>query len=61
MSTLRTVENFLQKMVWPYFQSRNRDTDVENKYMGTKRGRGGGMDCEIRIYIEDTAGHKIDN
>ena len=29
--------------------------------MGTKRGRGGGMDCGIRIYIEDTAGHKIDN
>ena len=29
--------------------------------MGTKGERGGGMDCEIRLYIEDTAGHKIDN
>ena len=25
-----------------YLQSRNRDTDVENKHMDTKGGRGGG-------------------
>ena len=28
-------------------QSRNRDTDVENKLMDTKVGDRGGMDCEI--------------
>ena len=25
-----------------YLQSRNRDTDIENKYMGTKEGKGEG-------------------
>ena len=29
-----------------YLQSRNRDTDVENKHMDTKGRRGDGMDCE---------------
>ena len=32
-----------------YLQSRNRDTDVENKYMDTKEGRRGGMNWEIGI------------
>ena len=32
-------------------QSRNRDTDVENKLMYTKGGRGSGMNWEIGIYI----------
>ena len=36
MPTLCTVDNFLQKMDWPCFQSRYRDTDVENKYMDVK-------------------------
>ena len=36
-----------------YLQSRNRVTDIENKRMDTKGGRGGGMDWEsgIDIYI----------
>ena len=25
---------------WTYLQSRNRDTDVENKHMDTKGGKG---------------------
>ena len=32
-------------------QSRNRDTDVENKYMNTKEGHGNGMHEEIGIDI----------
>ena len=36
MPTLCTVDNFLQKMDWACFQSRYRDTDVENKYMDVK-------------------------
>ena len=32
-------------------QSRNRDTDIENKCMGTKGARGRGMDWEIVIDI----------
>ena len=36
---------------WTYLQSRNRDTDIENKRMGTKRLRGGGMNWEIGIDI----------
>ena len=32
---------------WTYLQSRNRVTDVENKLMVTKWGRGGGMNWEI--------------
>ena len=31
---------------WTYLQSRNRDTDVENKLMVTKQGSGGGMNWE---------------
>ena len=34
-----------------YLQSRNRDTDVENKLMDTKVGRGGRMNWEIGIDI----------
>ena len=36
---------------WSYLQSRNRDSDVENKSMDTKVGRGGGMDWKIGIDI----------
>ena len=34
-----------------YLQSRNRDTDVDNKHMDTKGRRGDGMDCEAGIDI----------
>ena len=34
-----------------YLQSRNKDTDVENKYMDTKGGSGNGMHWEIGIDI----------
>ena len=33
--------------IWTYFQSRNRDTDAENKCMDTKRGEGGERNWEI--------------
>ena len=33
------------------FASRNRDTDLENKCMETKRGGGDGMNWEIGIDI----------
>ena len=47
---------------WTYWQSRNRDTDVENKHMDTKRNGGVGMNWEIKIdiYIY-TIQYKIDN
>ena len=32
---------------WSYLQSRNRDTDIENKYIDIKGGLGTGMNCEI--------------
>ena len=32
-------------------RSRNRDTDIENKNLDTKRGKGGGMNWEIGIDI----------
>ena len=34
-----------------YLQSRNRDTDIENKCMDTKEGRRGGTNWEIGIDI----------
>ena len=34
-----------------YFQSRNRDTDVENRHMDAKREGRGGMNWEIGIDI----------
>ena len=37
--------------IWPYLQSRNRNTDVENKPMDTKGNRGCGMNWEIDIDI----------
>ena len=40
-----------------YLQSRNRDTDVENKHIDTKGKKGDGMNWEIGIeyiYITDT-------
>ena len=36
---------------WTYFQSRNRDTDVENKLMDTQGKGGRGMNWEIGIDI----------
>ena len=47
---------------WSYLQSRNRETDVENKHMDTKGERGDGMNWEIGIdiYTIDTM-YKIDN
>ena len=37
----------LEKWYKCYFQSRNRDTDAENKCMDTKRGEGGERNWEI--------------
>ena len=34
-----------------YLQNRNRGTDIENKCMDTKWGRGGGMNWEIVIVL----------
>ena len=48
---------------WSYLQSRNRDTEVENKYMDTKRGKGREEDLGDwywHIYIIDIM-YKIDN
>ena len=49
---------------WSYLQSRNRDTDVENKCIDTKGERGGGWeelgDWDWHIYTTDTM-YKIDN
>ena len=43
---------------WSYLQSRNRDTDIENKCMDTKGGKeGGGRNWEIHTY---TTMYKID-
>ena len=36
---------------WSYLQSRNRDTDVENKNMDTKGEEGGGMNWEIEMDV----------
>ena len=36
---------------WSYFQSRNRDRDVENKYMDTKGKGGDAINWEIGIDI----------
>ena len=36
---------------WSNLQSRNRDTDAENKHMGTKRRSGGEMDWETGIDV----------
>ena len=46
---------------WSYLQNRNGDTDVENKHMDTKGGRGGWHelgDWDWHIY---TAMYKIGN
>ena len=35
------------------FHSRNRDTDIQNKFMDTMRGKGSGMNWEIGLtYIQ---------
>ena len=39
-------------------QGRNRDTDVENNYMNTKGGSGGGKDWEFGIDIYTVLGVK---
>ena len=45
---------------WTYLQSRNRDTDVENKLTDTKGGREDGMNWEISAYMaEDHAKHLL--
>ena len=36
---------------WTYLQSRNGDTNIENRYMDTKRVGGSGTDWEIGIDI----------
>ena len=36
---------------WTGLQGRNIDTDVENKPMDTKGGKGGGMNWEIEIDV----------
>ena len=36
---------------WSYLQSRNRDTDTDNKHMDTKEKREGKMNWEIEINI----------
>ena len=38
---------------WSYLKSRNRDTDIVNKYIDIKGGLGSGMNCEIGtdIYV----------
>ena len=45
------MRNLKKWYKWTYLQNRNRDTDVENKCMDTKVGRGGGMNREIGIDI----------
>ena len=47
---------------WTYLQSRNRDTDVENKHMDTKKGKGwnelGGIDIyTLLIVVVQSLGH----
>ena len=48
---------------WTYLQSRNRDTDAENKCMDTKRGEGWvGWIGRLRLtYITTDTMYKIDN
>ena len=51
-----------EKWYWrTYFQSRNRDRDVENKHMNTKGGSGDGMNGETGSDGYSTAVYKIDN
>ena len=48
---------------WTYLQSRNRDTDIENKWMDTKGEREGWEELgawDWHIYTIDTM-YKIDN
>ena len=48
---------------WSYLQSRNRDSDVDNRCMDTKGEKGGGAefrDWDWQIYIVDTM-YKMDN
>ena len=47
--------------VWTYLQSRNRDTDVENKYMDTKGDRSGGRSWDTGIDTYTLLMYKIDN
>ena len=54
--------NLEKQYSWIYSQSKNKDTDVENKLQDTKGGRGVGMNLKIGldIYVNTTM-HKIDN
>ena len=48
---------------WPKLQIRNRDTDIENKYIGNKEGKVGWEklgDWDWHIYTLDII-YKIDN
>ena len=48
---------------WPNLQIRNRDTDIENKYIGNKEGKVGWeklWDWDWHIYTFDIV-YKIDN
>ena len=39
---------------WSYLQTRNRDTDIENKHLDTKGGEVGGMNWEFGTDIYGT-------
>ena len=43
--------NLEKQYRWTYLQSRNRDTDVENKLTDTKWERGGWVNWEIEVDI----------
>ena len=51
ISTIRRVLEEEITIRWTYLQSRNRDIDIENKHVDTKRGREGRMNWKIEIDI----------
>ena len=66
VSYIHTYMLNLQKQKWyrwSYLQSRNRDTDRENKCLATKKERGGGMNWEtwIDMYTHIGTLIKMDN
>ena len=47
------MQNLEKWYRWTYLQSRNRDTDIENKHMDTNAGKGGSgtnWNSEIDMY-----------
>ena len=46
-----SFSNILENSIQVHLQSRNRDTDIENKCMDTKGKGGGGRNWEIGIAI----------